>query len=107
MMSQSKDIISKKACIRRESFESVASWLNEIEENRDQDMLMYLVGNRIDLEDHRQVFDHEGENLMHEKSMDNVFETSARTGQNVQEVFETLTKHLYLENKSKLDQFVS
>ena len=34
----------------RESFEDVGSWLEEIEENRDQDdMLVYLVGNRVDL----------------------------------------------------------
>ena len=34
------------------------------------------------------------------------YETSAKTGQNVHEVFETLAKHLYLVNKSKLDLFV-
>jgi GTPase SAR1 family protein len=35
---------------KRESFEDVGSWLEEIEENRDQeDMLVYLVGNRVDL----------------------------------------------------------
>lgn len=35
---------------KRESFEDVASWLDEIEDNRDQDdMLVYLVGNRVDL----------------------------------------------------------
>ena len=38
---------------KRESFEDVDSWLGEIEENRDQDdMLVYLVGNRVDLADH-------------------------------------------------------
>jgi GTPase SAR1 family protein len=37
---------------KRESFEDVGSWLDEIEENRDQeDMLVYLVGNRVDLAD--------------------------------------------------------
>ena len=35
---------------KKDSFDSVASWLNEIEENRDQeDMLVYLAGNRVDL----------------------------------------------------------
>lgn len=35
---------------KRDTFENVSSWLNEIEENRNQDdMLVYLVGNRVDL----------------------------------------------------------
>ena len=40
---------------KRESFDHVGDWLHEIEENRDQDdMLVYLVGNRVDIgEDHR------------------------------------------------------
>ena len=40
---------------KKDSYEDVASWLEEIEDNRDQDnMLVYLVGNRVDLaEDYR------------------------------------------------------
>jgi small GTP-binding protein len=35
---------------KRESFDDVNSWLEEIEDNRDQDdMLVYLAGNRVDL----------------------------------------------------------
>ena len=35
---------------KRDSFQNVESWLEEIEDNRDQeDMLVYLVGNRVDL----------------------------------------------------------
>ncbi len=35
---------------KKDSFENVAGWLDEIEDNRDQeDMLVYLVGNRVDL----------------------------------------------------------
>ena len=37
---------------KKDSFESVAGWLDEIEENRDQeDMVVYLAGNRVDLAD--------------------------------------------------------
>lgn len=32
-------------------------------------------------------------------------ETSALTGHNIGELFETLTKHLYLENNGKLNEF--
>ena len=90
---------------KRASFESVPSWLNEIEENRDQDdMLVYLVGNRVDLgEDLRQVSHAEAIQCLKDKRLENFYETSAKTGLNVVELFHALTKHLYLNNKSKLD----
>ena len=35
---------------KQDTFKDVSDWLNEIEDNRDQeDMMVYLVGNRIDL----------------------------------------------------------
>ena len=42
---------------------------------------------------------------MQELELDHHMETSALTGHNIQALFETLTKHLYLENNSKLGEF--
>lgn len=96
---------------KKDSFENVPGWLEEIEENRDQeDMVVYLAGNRVDLADDqglRQVSPGQAVKLCKEKDMHNFFETSAKTGQNVEELFHSLTKHLYLNNKVKLDNFVS
>jgi small GTP-binding protein len=74
---------------KRESFDHVGDWLHEIEENRDQDdMLVYLVGNRVDIgEDHRQVTHEDALRCMKEKSLQNFYETSAKTGINVLELF--------------------
>ena len=44
---------------------------------------------------------------MREKKFHHFCETSAMTGENVRETFETLAKHLYLAHKSKLEQYVS
>lgn len=74
---------------KKESFDHVGEWLHEIDENRDQeDMLVYLVGNRVDIgEEYRQVTHAEALKCVKEKAMNNFFETSAKTGHNVQEVF--------------------
>lgn len=42
---------------------------------------------------------------MKEMELDHHMETSARTGHNIGELFETLTKHLYLDNNGKLGDF--
>jgi len=44
---------------------------------------------------------------MKEINLDHHMETSALTGHNIDELFELLTKHLYLENNNKLGEFRS
>ena len=44
----------------KESYENVKGWKKEIENNADRDVLVYLVGNRADLEDDREVSDEDG-----------------------------------------------
>ena len=42
---------------------------------------------------------------MKELGLNHHLESSALTGHNISELFETLTKHLYLENSGKLNEF--
>jgi GTPase SAR1 family protein len=88
---------------RRSSFENISSWVKEVQDNTDQDVLVYLVGNRIDLEENREVPRQEALSCMRQHGFHQLIETSALTGENVQEVFVSLTKHLYIANKNKLD----
>ena len=69
-------------------------------------MLVYLVGNKYDLEDEREVTKDEGAILVRELKFSGHYETSALSGKSVNELFENITKHLYLINKNKLDDFV-
>lgn len=79
-------------------------WKQEVENNAGKEIICYLVGNRADLgdSDEREVSLGEGQELMRELAIDNHMETSALTGSNINELFETITKHLYLENSNKL-----
>ena len=64
------------------------------------------MGNRVDLEDEmREVTKEDGSELVKELDLQNHFETSALTGQNIATLFETLTKHLYIEHGNKLGEF--
>ena len=87
------------------SYENAKDWKREIENNADRDVLVYLVANRCDLEEEREVSVEDGHELMKELELDNFMETSALTGHNIGPLFETLTKHLYLENNGKLNEF--
>jgi len=90
-----------------QSYESVKEWKKEIENNADRDVLVYLVGNRADLgdTDEREVTENDGLEMMGELELDNFTETSALTGYNIGNLFETLTKHLYIENSNMLGEF--
>ena len=72
---------------KRESFDSLNMWNNEIDVNTDgAPVVRVLVGNKIDEVEHRQVTRREGEAWAHEHSM--IFiESSAKTRTGIHQVF--------------------
>lgn len=92
-----------------QSLENARSWKEEIENNVDDTVLVYLVGNRADLgdTDQREVTQEMAVEMMNELDCDHCMETSALTGFNINECFETLTKNLYYLNKENLDDFAA
>lgn len=59
------------------------------------------------MEENREVPYQEALEFARAQQFSHYIETSAKTGQNVHEVFQTLTKHFYLLNEDNLDRFVS
>ena len=90
-----------------ESFENVRRWKQEIENHAEKDVVCYLVGNRADLgdTDEREVKTQDGIELMKELTLDHHLETSALSGANIDDLFVTVTKHLYLENSNRLNAY--
>ena len=82
------------------TFESVRNWIKQIKEEVDDNVCIILVGNKIDLEDKRQVTKEEGENMAEEYGLMH-FECSAKTGENIHESFNELLKKT-VENFSKV-----
>ena len=76
----------------RRSFENIENWMKQILANTDNDTIVLLIGNKADVED-REVEKSEGENLAAQYKIQ-FFETSAKTGQNIQETFFQITKDI-------------
>ena len=74
------DITEKK------TFYDVTSWLQDCRDMCYKNILIYLIGNKCDLEDKRQVTEEEGREFAEENNLV-FFETSALNGNNIEEIF--------------------
>ena len=71
---------------RRVSFENLSDWIEDCKNSSPKTVFMVLVGNKCDLEENREVTEEEGKEFAERHGM-LFFETSAKTGKNVEEVF--------------------
>ena len=87
----------------RESFQSVEKWIEDARNLREDDVLLILSGNKCDLADARQVSTEEGEEYA--RKMDLMFfETSAKTGINIKNLFYELAKKLTGFDTGNIDE---
>ena len=86
----------------KESFEHLETWLSELKKFTGE-VPFILVGNKLDLEKDRAVPREQGEARAKELGAVNFYETSAKTGTEVDKAFEELTKASieYFKKKSK------
>lgn len=68
------------------SFNQTTKWIQDVKEERGDDVLIMLVGNKVDLVEHRKVLTSEGQEKADEAKIF-FMETSAKTGFNVKELF--------------------
>lgn len=94
--SASAGIIVYDASDRR-TFQGLEQWMANFRENALEHAPMFLVGNKIDLCDKREVTVEEGREFALENHME-FYEVSAKTGENVELLFMYVAK--VLENKS-------
>ena len=87
---------------REETFHNVEDWLKEVKMNTGNDWMTYLVGNQVDNEDSREVSIEKANNYAKQAGISCVWETSAKTGERVEEIFINAAKMLYIKNKLKV-----
>ena len=69
--------------------------MKELKTNSSPDIKIFLIGNKIDLEEHRVVKFEQGRKLETDYNLDFFTETSAREGTNVEYIFAQAAKILY------------
>ncbi|XP_065850546.1 ras-related protein RHN1-like isoform X2 [Euphorbia lathyris] len=77
----------------KESFERAKKWVLELQRQGNPNLIMFLVANKVDMEDRRKVTSEEGEQYAKENGLA-FLEASAKTAQNVNELFYEIAKKL-------------
>ena len=79
---------------RKESFDNVTKWAEQLKSAADKNLTIIIVGNKVDLEDQRQIKTEEGQNKANE--LESAFiETSASSGTNIDKAFEMMINEVY------------
>ena len=76
-----------------QSFENIKSWIYQIREEASPNVVIYLVGSKIDLEEERKVTKKDGEKLAEEFGLP-FLEVSGKSGINVNEVFDDIVERI-------------
>jgi len=96
---------------KRDSFANVKVWYKELEDFLDKKNIpIVIVGNKIDLADQRSVSYNEGIELVEELTKENsenhfsYIETSALTGENIEDSFSLIAYHYIMKSKEREEQ---
>jgi small GTP-binding protein len=81
----------------RSSFDGLKDWLDLISKNS-KNVLKLLIGSKCDLKDQRQISPEEAKKFQETHQIDNYLECSSKTGENVDQIFELLTRSILNKN---------
>ena len=92
-------IILIYSVIDKKTFANVRNWLSSIKNEVSDKVVIFLVGNKIDAEDLREVTYEQGEEMAESYKLP-FFECSAKTAENIETTFNALVKKI-LENNEQ------
>ncbi|KAI9119293.1 hypothetical protein K1719_009968 [Acacia pycnantha] len=84
----------------KDSFVRAKKWVQEVQKQGKPGMVMFLVANKVDLADKRAVGNEEAEQYARENGL-SFMETSAKTAENVNELFYDIARTLAKANPSR------
>jgi small GTP-binding protein len=79
----------------KETFDDIDMWLRELRTHSNPDAKVFLIGNKVDLENEREVKKEQGEEFSKINKINFFTESSAKTGLNAQNIFLKAAEILY------------
>ena len=86
----------------RKSFENLDLWYNELKTNSNNKINVFLIGNKIDLDEQREVKTEEGKEFKNKNEIIKFIEASAKSGFNALNIFIEAAKLLYDEYSQEI-----
>ena len=83
------------------SFENLQRWLTEVKGQCSPDVLIFLIGNKCDIEHSREVDLETVLQFKRANGVEYVCETSAKTGKNIERLFTDCASFIYQKYKGK------
>ena len=83
---------------REDTFNNLSTWLHDIRSHAAAEIVVYLIGSKLDLEEQREVDKDTAKAFCEEHGIEKYFETSSVTGFNVEEVFSMAAKDMYVRD---------
>ncbi len=83
------------------SYDSISEWMEKISENLESDIPIILIGNKCDLNEERIISKEEGKELSNKYQL-SFFETSNKTGENVEEAVLDLINKIIKTKKNDI-----
>jgi len=80
---------------RRETFDNLGIWINELRSNLPPELPIFIAGNKKDLEKERKISVDEGKKFSLSNGAKYFTECSAKTGYKVEDIFKEVVKCLY------------
>ena len=80
---------------KRKSFENIPNWVNLLKSNTQPDTIIFIVGNKSDIEEKREINNEEGIEYTKLNDFNLFIETSAKENTYVKELFEQALAQLY------------
>ncbi len=84
----------------RDSFNDITDWINDCKSYSPKTVLMALIGNKCDLKEFRHISTEEGQELANKNGIP-FYETSAKDGTNIKEIFQITGEQIYQNIKDK------
>jgi len=85
------------------TFQNLDEWYSIVENVLDvNNVLIYLIGTKIDLTDKRSVNKDVIDDFLKLKKFDRYFETSSKTGENIKEIFQQLAEDVFEKQKEEI-----